>query len=32
MMTLMRIAGLPVPDVYGPAREDWAKLGMPAQE
>lgn len=32
MMTLMRIAGLPVPGVYGPAREDWATLGMPEQE
>ncbi len=25
---LMRIAGLPVPGIYGPAREDWAKMGM----
>jgi len=25
---LMRIAGLRVPGVYGPAREDWAKMGM----
>ncbi len=29
---LMRQAGLPVPGVYGPAREEWAAYGMPAQE
>ena len=28
---LMRQAGLAVPGVYGPAREEWAKMGMPAQ-
>jgi uncharacterized damage-inducible protein DinB len=28
---LMRQAGLSVPGTYGPAREDWAKMGMPAQ-
>ena len=27
---LMRQAGLAVPGVYGPAREEWAKMGMPA--
>jgi uncharacterized damage-inducible protein DinB len=32
MMTLMRFAGLPVPGVYGPAREEWTAYGMPAQE
>lgn len=32
LMTLMRIAGLPVPGVYGPAREEWAAYGMPPQE
>ena len=32
MMVLMRLAGLPVPGVYGPAREEWAQFGMPAQE
>jgi len=32
MLVLMRMAGLPVPGVYGPAREDWAKFGMPAPE
>jgi len=28
---LLRQAGLLVPDVYGPTKEDWAKFGMPAQ-
>ncbi len=32
LITLMRIAGLPVPGVYGPAREEWAAFGMPAPE
>ncbi|MBI2689092.1 MAG: DinB family protein [Acidobacteria bacterium] len=32
MMVLMRQAGLRVPGVYGPAEEDWASMGMPAQE
>jgi uncharacterized damage-inducible protein DinB len=31
MTVLMRQAGLPVPGIYGPAREEWAKMGMPAQ-
>jgi uncharacterized damage-inducible protein DinB len=31
MTVLMRQAGLRVPGVYGPAREDWASMGMPAQ-
>ena len=30
MTVLMRQAGLRVPGVCGPAREEWAKLGMPA--
>jgi uncharacterized damage-inducible protein DinB len=30
MTVLMRQAGLRVPGVYGPAREDWASMGMPA--
>jgi uncharacterized damage-inducible protein DinB len=30
MTVLMRQAGLRVPGVYGPAREEWARLGMPA--
>jgi uncharacterized damage-inducible protein DinB len=28
MTILMRQAGLQVPGVYGPAREEWAKMGM----
>ncbi len=28
MTVLMRQAGLAVPGVYGPSREEWAKLGM----
>ncbi len=32
MTVLMRQAGLKVPGVYGPAREEWAAYGMPAQE
>ena len=29
---LMRQAGLTVPGVYGPAREEWVAYGMPVQE
>jgi uncharacterized damage-inducible protein DinB len=32
MTVLMRQAGLDVPGVYGPAREEWAAYGMPQQE
>ncbi len=32
MTVLMRQAGLRVPGVCGPAREEWAKLGMPAMQ
>lgn len=32
MTVLMRQAGLKVPGVYGPAREEWASHGMPAPE
>ncbi len=32
MMVLMRLAGLPVPGVYGPTKEEWGQFGMPAQE
>jgi len=32
MTVLMRQAGLKVPGVYGPAREEWAAYGMPAME
>ncbi len=31
MTALMRLAGLKVPGVYGPAREEWAQYNMPAQ-
>lgn len=30
MTVLMRQAGLPVPGVYGPSKEEWAALGAPA--
>ncbi len=30
MTVLMRLAGLKVPGVYGPAREEWAQYGMQA--
>ncbi|HUW61047.1 MAG TPA: DinB family protein [Candidatus Bathyarchaeia archaeon] len=29
---LMRLAGLKVPGIYGPAREEWSAHGMPAPE
>ena len=32
MTVLMRLVGLKVPGVYGPAKEDWAAMGMPAME
>ncbi|MGE5358820.1 MAG: DinB family protein [Bacteroidales bacterium] len=32
MTVLMRQAGLAVPGVYGPSREEWAAYGMPAQD
>ena len=32
MSVLLRQAGLRVPDVYGPAKEDWAQWGMPARK
>jgi uncharacterized damage-inducible protein DinB len=32
MTVLMRQAGLTVTGVYGPAREEWATMGMPAME
>jgi uncharacterized damage-inducible protein DinB len=32
MTILMRQAGLAVPGVYGPAKEEWATYGMPAQD
>jgi uncharacterized damage-inducible protein DinB len=30
MTVLMRQAGVPVPGVYGPSREEWAAMGAPA--
>jgi len=32
MTVLMRLANLPVPGVYGPAKEEWAKMGMKPPE
>jgi uncharacterized damage-inducible protein DinB len=32
MTVLMRQAGLVVPGIYGPAREEWTAYGMPPQE
>lgn len=32
MTVLMRQAGLPVPGIYGPSREEWSKMGMAAPE
>lgn len=32
MTVLMRQAGVTVPGVYGPAEEEWAAMGLPAQE
>lgn len=31
LTVLMRQAGLRVPGIYGPAREEWEAMGMPAQ-
>jgi len=31
MTVLMRQAGIAVPGVYGPSREEWARMGMPPQ-
>jgi uncharacterized damage-inducible protein DinB len=31
MTVLMRQAGLQVPGIYGPAAEEWAAMGLPAQ-
>jgi uncharacterized damage-inducible protein DinB len=31
MTVLMRQAGLPVPGMVGPSKEEWATMGMPAQ-
>lgn len=31
MTVLMRQAGVPVPGMYGPSKEEWAAMGMPVQ-
>jgi len=30
MLVVMRLLGLPVPGIYGPAKEEWSSYGMPA--
>ncbi len=32
LTVIMRLTGLKVPGVYGPAREEWANMGMEVQE
>lgn len=32
MTVIMRIAGLPVPGIYGPSKEEWAEFGMIAPD
>ena len=32
LTVVMRLAGLKVPGVYGPAKEEWAAYGMEPQE
>jgi uncharacterized damage-inducible protein DinB len=32
LTVVMRLAGLKVPGIYGPSREEWANMGMEAQE
>jgi uncharacterized damage-inducible protein DinB len=32
MTVLMRQAGLKVPGIYGPSKEEWASMGMPPQD
>lgn len=32
MTVLMRLLGMPVTGVYGPAKEEWVRFGMPAME
>jgi uncharacterized damage-inducible protein DinB len=32
MIVLMRQAGLKVPGIYGPSREEWSQFGMPAPQ
>jgi uncharacterized damage-inducible protein DinB len=30
MSVIMRMVGLPVPGIYGPSKEEWESMGMPA--
>lgn len=32
MTVLLRQAGLPVPGLYGPSKEEWSSMGLPAME
>ncbi len=32
MTIVMRMVGLPVPGIYGPSKEEWAAMGLPAME
>lgn len=32
MTVVMRMVGLPVPGVYGPAKEEWVQMGIPAMD
>lgn len=32
MTTLMRLLGMPVPGIYGPSKEEWSQMGLPAME
>ena len=32
MTVLMRQAGLVVPGIYGPAKEEWVAIGIPAMD
>lgn len=32
MTTIMRVVGLPVPGIYGPSKEEWAAMGVPAMD
>lgn len=32
LTTVMRLAGLKVPGIYGPSKEEWVQYGMPVQE
>lgn len=32
MTVIMRMVGLPVPGLYGPSKEEWEQMGIPAME